>query len=163
MTYITFLIVPYHLTTNSPNQNSHNLSKMVIFSSFLAITPVWDLIETWGFCVDDVCCFPDTPISPQHKFTKTKITQPLKNCYFEISWSLVQFGTWERPQTKITQPLKNGDFGSFFSITHLKFTKPKITIFRRLWDPYWNHKFGPIWMMMTITGKSGIFKKTARV
>ena len=31
----------------------------------IAITPVWDFIETWGFRVDDPCDFPDTPISPQ--------------------------------------------------------------------------------------------------
>ena len=47
------------------------------------ITPVWDLIETWGFRVDDPCDFPDNPIDgpiiPHHKFTKPEITQPLKN------------------------------------------------------------------------------------
>ena len=46
---------------------------------FLAITPVCDLIETWGFRVDDPCDFPGSPILPHPKFTKTKITQPLKN------------------------------------------------------------------------------------
>ena len=46
---------------------------------FLAITPVCDLIETWGFRVDDPCDFPDIPISPHKKFTKPNITQPLKN------------------------------------------------------------------------------------
>ena len=30
--------------------------------SILAITPVWYLIETWGFRVDDPCDFPDSPI-----------------------------------------------------------------------------------------------------
>ena len=49
----------------------------------LTITPVWDLIETWGFRVDDPCDFPDSPIGspiiPHHKFTKPKITQPHKN------------------------------------------------------------------------------------
>ena len=48
------------------------------FCSFLAITPVWDLIETWGFCVDDPCDFPDHPVSPHKKFTYPNITQPLK-------------------------------------------------------------------------------------
>ena len=47
--------------------------------SVLAITPVCHLIESWGFRVDDPCDFPDSPISPHHKFTKPKITQPLKN------------------------------------------------------------------------------------
>jgi len=51
----------------------------VIFRSFLAITPVWDLIETWDFRVDDPCDFPGIPISPHKKFTKPIITQPLKN------------------------------------------------------------------------------------
>ena len=49
----------------------------------LTITTVWDLIETWGFRVDDICDFPDNPIDgpiiPHHKFTKPEITQPLKN------------------------------------------------------------------------------------
>ena len=45
------------LTTNSPNQNLPNLLK-------LAITPDWDLIETWGFHVDDHSDFPDISISP---------------------------------------------------------------------------------------------------
>ena len=49
----------------------------------LTITPVWDLIETWGFRVDDPCDFPDNPIDgpiiPHHKFTKPEIMQPLKN------------------------------------------------------------------------------------
>ena len=52
------------LTTNSPKQNSHNLLK-------LAITPDWDLIETWGFRVDDPCDFPDIPISHK-KIYQTK-------------------------------------------------------------------------------------------
>ena len=79
MTLVTYLIYLCHLTKNLPNQTSRNLLKMVIFHSFLAITPVWDLIETWGFCVDDPCDFPDIPISPQKKFTKPNIMQPLKN------------------------------------------------------------------------------------
>ena len=49
------------------------------FSQFLAITPVWDMIETWGFRMDNPCDFPDIPISPHKKFTKPNITQPLKN------------------------------------------------------------------------------------
>ena len=52
------------------------------FSQFLAITLVWDLIETWGFRVDDPCNFSDIPISPHKKFTKPNITEPLKNCDF---------------------------------------------------------------------------------
>ena len=44
---------------------------------FLAITQVWDLIETWGFHVDDHSDFPYIPISPHKKFTKSNITQPL--------------------------------------------------------------------------------------
>ena len=49
------------------------------FSQFLAITPVWDMIETWGFHMDDPRDFPDIPILPHKKFTKPNITQPLKN------------------------------------------------------------------------------------
>ena len=45
----------------------------------LTITPVWDLIETCGFCMDDSCDFPDTSILPHKKFTKPNITQSLKN------------------------------------------------------------------------------------
>ena len=78
MTLVTFLVVLYHLTPNSPKQKSCNLLKNVIFHSFLAITPVWDLIETWNFRVDDPCDFPGIPISPHKKFTKPIITQPLK-------------------------------------------------------------------------------------
>ena len=37
------------------------------FLQFLSITQVWDVIETWGFCVDDPCDFPYIPISPQKK------------------------------------------------------------------------------------------------
>ena len=65
MTLKTSLIFLYHLTKNLPNQISLILFKMVIFHSFLAITPVWDVIETWDFCVDDPCDFLDIPISPQ--------------------------------------------------------------------------------------------------
>ena len=36
-------------------------------------------IEMWGFHLDDTYKVPDSPISPHHKFTKPKITQPLKN------------------------------------------------------------------------------------
>ena len=45
---------------------------------FLAITPVCDLIETWGFRVDDPCDFPDIHISPHKKVSKPNIMQPLK-------------------------------------------------------------------------------------
>ena len=56
------------------------------FSQFLAITKVWDLIETWGFRVDDPSDFPDIPISPHTKFTKSNITQPLKYGIFAVFW-----------------------------------------------------------------------------
>ena len=82
MTLVTSLIFLYHLTKNLPNQTSRNLLKIVIFRSFLAITPVWDLIETWGFRMDDPCDFPDIPISPHKKIIQPNITQPLKNCDF---------------------------------------------------------------------------------
>ena len=45
--------IPISPHKNLPNQISRNLLNMVIFAVFLAITPVWDLIETWGFQVDD--------------------------------------------------------------------------------------------------------------
>ena len=48
----------------------------------LPISQLWDLIETWGFRVDDLCYFPDSSRSPHHKFTKPKITQPFKNGNF---------------------------------------------------------------------------------
>ena len=47
------------------------------FLQFLAITQVWDLIETWGFRVDDPSDFSDIPISPHQKFTKSNITKKL--------------------------------------------------------------------------------------
>ena len=71
---------------------------MIIFGSFLAITPVWNLIETWSFRVDYPCDFPDSTISPHHKLTKPKITQPLKNddfgSFLAITpvWNLIE--TW---------------------------------------------------------------------
>ena len=46
---------------------------------FLDITSVWDLIETWGFCMDGPCDFQDSSISPHHKFAKPNIMQHLKN------------------------------------------------------------------------------------
>ena len=61
------------------NQISPNLFKMVIFHNFLAITPVWNVIETWDFCVDDPCDFPDIPISPQKNVpNQTSHTKYLK-------------------------------------------------------------------------------------
>ena len=65
-------------------QTKHN----VIFGSFLAITPVWNFIETWGFRVDDPCDFPDSPISAHNNVTKPNITQPLKNGIFWHNSSL---------------------------------------------------------------------------
>ena len=76
---VTSLIFLYHLTKKLPNQILCNLLKIVIFRSSLAITPVWDLIETWVFRVDDPCDFPDIPISSHKKITTPNITQPLKN------------------------------------------------------------------------------------
>ena len=46
------------------------------------VSQLWDLIETWGFRVDDPCDFLDIPISPHKKITKPNITQPLKICDF---------------------------------------------------------------------------------
>ena len=82
MTLVTFLIFLYRLTKNLTNQISHNLLNMVIFAVFLAITPVWDLIETWGFRVDDPCDFPDIPISPNKKFTNQTSHNLLKMMIF---------------------------------------------------------------------------------
>ena len=48
----------------------------------IQISQLWDLIETWGFRVDDPCDFPDIPILPHKKFTIPNITQLLKNCDF---------------------------------------------------------------------------------
>ena len=79
---VTFLIIINHLTKSLWNKISRNFLKMVIFRSFLAITPVWDLIQTWSFRVDDPCDFPDNIISPHKKFTKQIITQTLKNGNF---------------------------------------------------------------------------------
>ena len=76
MTLVTSLIFLCQLTKKLPNitqtlKNGH-------VTQFLAITQVWDLIETCGFCVDDLSDFPDIPISPHKKFNKSNITQPLK-------------------------------------------------------------------------------------
>ena len=94
---------------------------------FLAITQVWDLIETWDFRMDDPCDFPDIPITPHKKFTKPNITQLIKNCDFSQF-----FGRNSRlddpcdfpdtpisPHKKITKPnimqtFKNDDFSQFF-------------------------------------------------
>ena len=61
-----------------------NLSKMVIFGSFLVISQLWDLIKTWGFPEDDSYNHPDSSISPHDKFTKPHLTQPLQNDNFGI-------------------------------------------------------------------------------
>ena len=68
--------------TNSLNLKSHNLLKMVIFDSFLAITPVPNLIVIWGFWVDDPCDFPYSPLTPHYEFTESNMTQPLKKDNF---------------------------------------------------------------------------------
>ena len=52
---------------------------MLIFGSFLVISQLWDLIETWGFPVDDSYDHPDSSMSPHDKFTKPHLTQPLQN------------------------------------------------------------------------------------
>ena len=57
----------------------YQVQKNEEFTITLTITSVWDLIETWGFRVDDPYDFPDISISPHKKFTKPNITQPLKN------------------------------------------------------------------------------------
>ena len=82
MTLVTSLIFLYRLTNKLPNQISPNLFKMVIFYSFWAITQVWDVIETWGFCVDDPCDFPDIPISPQKKLPNQTSRNLLKMMIF---------------------------------------------------------------------------------
>ena len=48
------------------------------FCKLLSKYTSWS-IEMWGFHLDDTYKVPDSPISPHHKFTKPKITQPLKN------------------------------------------------------------------------------------
>ena len=70
---------------------------MMIFHSFLDITLVWDLIETWGFRVDDACNFPDIPMSPHKKITKPNITQPLKNGDFLQFLAITQ--VWDLIET----------------------------------------------------------------
>ena len=86
MTLVTFLILLYRLTKKLPNQISRNLLKIVIFHSFLAITQVLDLIETWGFRVDDHSDFPDIPISP-HKNLPNQISRNLLNMViFAVFW-----------------------------------------------------------------------------
>ena len=72
---------------------------MVIFHSFLAITPVWDLIETWGFRVDDPYDFPDIPISPQKNLSNQTSRNLLKIVIFHNFlaitpvWDLIE--TWD--------------------------------------------------------------------
>ena len=44
-----------------------SVGRSTIFLS--QIPQLWDLIETWGFHVDDPCDFPDVPISPHKKIT----------------------------------------------------------------------------------------------
>ena len=68
--------------------------KIMIFHSFLAITPVWDLIETWGFCMDDHYDTPDIPISIPKKFIIPNITQPLKNYDFLHFFGYNLIETW---------------------------------------------------------------------
>ena len=58
---------------------------MVIFRSFLAGTPVWVFIETWGFCVDNPYDIPDISISPHKKnFLKMVIFSGYKSIIFQI-------------------------------------------------------------------------------
>ena len=98
MSLVTSLIFLYRLTEKLPNQISRNLLKMVIFRSFLAITPVWDLIETWGFHLDDPCDFPDILISPHKKLPNQISRNLLKIVIFHsflaitLVWDLIE--TW---------------------------------------------------------------------
>ena len=69
----------------------------MIFHSFLAITLVWDLIETWGFRMDDACNFPDISMSPHKKITKPYITQSLKNG--DVSQFLAIIQVWDLIET----------------------------------------------------------------
>ena len=97
----------------------------MIFRSFLAITPVWDLIETWGFRVDDPCEFPDIPLSPHKKLTKPNITQPLKNGDFFHFLAITP--VWDLSETWgfcVDEPC---DFPDIPISPHKKFTKPNIT------------------------------------
>ena len=136
MTLVTSLIfLSPHKKITKPNITQPLKNGDV--TQFLAITQVWDLIETWGFRVDDHSDFPDIPISPHKKFTKSNITKPLKYgnfCSFLAItpvWDLIE--TWDfrvddpcdfpditiSPHKKITkpnitQPLKNGDFCRFW-------------------------------------------------
>ena len=125
MTLVTSLILLYHLTKKLPNQTSRNLLKIVIFHSFLAITPVWDLIETWGFRVDDACNFPDIPMSPHKKITKPNITQPLKNGDFSQFLAITQ--VWELIETWGFHVDDPSDFPDIPISPHTKFTKSNIT------------------------------------
>ena len=97
----------------------------------MAITPVWDFIETWDFRLDNAY---DFPISPHKKWPNQTSRNPLKMTSFRIFlfitpvWDLIE--TWgfrvydisispHKKFTKpnITQPLKNCDFYSFWAIT----------------------------------------------
>ena len=51
---------------------------------------LWDLIETWGFRVDDPYDLPDSSTSSADKFTKPNLTKPLQISDF---WAYLSFGT----------------------------------------------------------------------
>ena len=125
MTLKTSLIFLFHLTKNLQNQILRNFLKMVIFHKFLAITRVSNLIETWGFRVDDPCDIPDIPISPHTKITKPNSMQPLKNCdfcsFFAITpvWDLIE--TWG---FCMDDPC---DFPDIPISPHKRFTKSNLT------------------------------------
>ena len=86
MTPMTSLTVLYCQLINLPNKTSQNLFKLVIFG----ISQLWDLIETWGFPMDDLCELPDSSIFSADKFTKQNLTKPLQISDF---WVYLSFGT----------------------------------------------------------------------
>ena len=61
--------------------------KIMIFHSFFTITVVWDLIETWGFCLDDHCDTPDIPILLPKKIIIPNITQPTAKQHHSFNFS----------------------------------------------------------------------------
>ena len=48
------------------------------FWQILVISQFWDLIETWGFRVDDPYDLPACSTLPHNKFTKPTLMQPLQ-------------------------------------------------------------------------------------
>ena len=62
---------------------------MVIFHSFLAITPVWDLTKTWGFHVDDPYDFLDIPKLPHKKFINQSFNVIIRKDYASFMRNLI--------------------------------------------------------------------------